>query len=137
MSNQQVTTTTATVSTPTPPTAAVACFEGFRDLKQSEWTQLPFSELVKQVVPDSLVAYTRGSYVSRVEFKKLVDEAGHGQPVKTPRRRVICKVKDVGSDLVNVQSRPRKMTALDKEHKTYTWALREGMRGEPVYYLKH
>ena len=117
--------------------ATAPVFEGFRDLKQSEWTELPFSELLKQVLPDSVVAYTRGSYVSNAEFKKLADVAGKGEPVKTPRRRVVCKVKTTGEGVVNVQNIPRRMTVLDKEHKSYTWALREGMRGEPVYYLKH
>lgn len=116
--------------------STVACHEGFRDLKHSHWTQMPFHQLCKDVAPDSTIAYTRHSYVSKAEFKKLSEQAGTGQPVKTPRRKVICKVVEASGDTLKVQSIPRKMTDQTKEHKTYSWTLRDGMRGEPTYYLK-
>jgi hypothetical protein len=118
--------------------------EEFKNLSAKNWRRCEtFAQFVSDLKAGDWVSYTRASYVPRAVFLKRVEDAKEqGITVdqlveKLPnggRKKVCCLVVEVGDKLVKVSSIPRKFSDNTREHKISNWTLRDGMKGNPIYY---
>ena len=130
--------------------SASTFFEDFKGLSSDRWKAVEsFPELTNSLSAGDMVQYTRDSYVPRAEFLKrltaskdqgiTVEEFKNRMPNKG-RKKCMCVVDEVDytgdSVVVKVKSMPRKFKQDDKEHKTMSWTLKDGMRGAPKYYIR-
>ena len=112
----------------------MACYEDMKNFTAEHWTPVAtFCELLEQPA-GAYLCYTRNSYLSPAEYKKLSES---GSAVTPRRKRITCIVKEVDHEqgFLHVQSTPRKFKDSHRELKTLSWKLQEGMKGDVKYYI--
>ena len=111
-------------------------FESMPGFTSENWIA---AETFQQVLDEPVgawLSYTRESYLSPSEFKKLSAES-KGR-IDRKRKRVTCVIKEIDRETgtVVVSSTPRKFKDPKREVKIASWSLRDGMKGDCKFYLQ-
>jgi len=116
------------------------CFENFAGFTNKNWKPLDSFEQALEQPAGSWITYTRDSYLSPAEFKKMSDDAKTQglDRVQKKRKKVTGIVREVDHEnkVLTVESIPRRFRNEAREMKVLSWKLREHMKGNPLYYAQ-